>query len=68
MTSILLLLIAAGAAGLPTPYLVALYVISAAWMIDREVLRRRYIRYLSLTFRQVIQELTKKSEDNVSEK
>nr|DAU69357.1 MAG TPA: hypothetical protein [Caudoviricetes sp.] len=37
-------------------------------MIDREVLRRRYIRYLSLTFGQVIQELTKKSEDNVSEK
>ena len=68
MYAILLLLIAAGTAGLPTPHLMTLYIISAAWLIGREVNRRRYVRRLSSATTQFIQELRKKPKGNVSAK
>lgn len=66
MYAIVLLLNAAGTALLPVPYLVTLYIISAAWMIGREVNRRRYVKRLSPAVTQFIQELRKNPKSNVS--
>lgn len=66
MYAIVLLLNAVGTVILPVPYLVTLYIISAAWMIGREVNRRRYVKRLSPAVTQFIQELRKNPKSNVS--
>ena len=68
MYAIVLLLNAVGTAILPAPHLMTLYIISAAWLIGREVNRRRYVRRLSSATTQFIQELRKKPKGNVSAK
>jgi hypothetical protein len=45
-----------------------LYIISAAWLIGREVNRRRYVKRLSSAVAKFIQELRKNPKGNVSEK
>ena len=64
MYVILLLLIAAGTAGLPTPYLVALYVISAAWLIGR----KRALKSFPSAFSKALLEVIEKLEENASNK
>lgn len=68
MYVILLLLIAAGTAGLPAPYLVALYVISAVWLIGREVDRKRALKSLPSAFSRALLEVIEKLEENASNK
>lgn len=68
MYAILLLLIAAGTAGLPAPYLVALCVISAAWLIGREVGRKRALKSLPSAFSKALLEVIEKLEENASNK
>ena len=68
MYVILLLLIAAGTAGLPTPYLVALYIISAAWLIGREVGRKRALKSFPSAFSKALLEVIEKLEENASNK
>lgn len=68
MYAIVLLLNAAGTAILPAPHLMTLYIISAAWLIGREVNRRRYVKRLSPAVTKFIQELRKKPKGNVSVK
>lgn len=68
MYAILLLLIAAGTAGLPAPYLVALYVISAVWLIGREVDRKRALKSLPSAFSKALLEVIEKLEENASNK
>lgn len=68
MYAILLLLIAAGTAGLPTPYLVALCVISAIWLIGREVDRKRALKSLPSAFSKALLEVIEKLEENASNK
>nr|DAU69359.1 MAG TPA: hypothetical protein [Caudoviricetes sp.] len=68
MYAIVLLLNAVGTVILPVPYLMTLYIISAAWLIGREVNRRRYVKRLSSAVAKFIQELRKNPKGNVSEK
>ena len=68
MYAIVLLLNAVGTALLPAPYLVALYVISAVWLIGRELNRKRYVKRLSSATTQLIHELRKNHKGNVSVK
>lgn len=68
MYAILLLLIAAGTAGLPAPYLVALYVISAVWLIGREVDRKRALKSLPSAFSKALLEVIEKLEESASNK
>lgn len=68
MYAILLLLIAAGTAGLPAPYLVALYVISAVWLIGREVDRKRALKSLPSAFSKALLEVIEKLKENASNK
>ena len=68
MYAILLLLIAAGTAGLPAPYLVALCVISAVWLIGREVDRKRTLKSLPSAISKALLEVIEKLEENASNK
>lgn len=68
MYVILLLLIAAGTAGLPAPYLVALCVISAVWLIGREVDRKRALKSLPSTISKALLEVIEKLEESASNK
>ena len=68
MYAIVLLLNAVGTVILLVPYLMTLYIISAAWLIGREVNRRRYVKRLSSAVAKFIQELRKNPKGNVSEK
>lgn len=68
MYVILLLLIAAGTAGLPAPYLVALCVISAVWLIGREVDRKRALKSFPSAFSKALLEVIEKLEENASNK
>ncbi len=68
MYAILLLLIAAGTAGLPAPYLVALCVISAVWLIGREVDRKRALKSLPSVISKALLEVIEKLEESASNK
>ena len=68
MYAILLLLIAAGTAGLPAPYLVALCVISAVWLIGSEVDRKRTLKSLPSAISKALLEVIEKLEENASNK
>lgn len=64
MYAILLLLIAAGTAGLPAPYLVALCVISAVWLISREWRRRRSLDALPSALSKALVAVIEKLEES----
>lgn len=64
MINIMLLLIAAGTAGLPTPYLVSLYVLSAVWLISREWRRRRSLDALPSALSKALVAVIEKLEES----
>lgn len=68
MIHIMLLLIAAGTAGLPTPYLVSLYVLSAVWLICRELGRRRSLDALPSAFSKALLAVIEQLEENSQKK